>query len=69
MAETKQVRIVMTDHGLGEVFIDGEKVPGLHGFEFVAEAGGFNRLTLHRIVCARSVAIEAKAEVEEGNGG
>lgn len=41
-----EVKIVMSTHGRGEVFIDGTKVPDVTGVEMAVTAGGRNELTI-----------------------
>jgi hypothetical protein len=40
------VKIVMTGHGRGEIFIDGIKVPNTLGFAIESMAGETNKLSL-----------------------
>lgn len=60
-----EVKIIMTDHGRGEVFIDGVKVPAVRGFFFSASADplSLNRLTLDLVV--ERISIEGVAEIQE----
>lgn len=39
-------KIVMSSHGRGEVFIDGQKISKLKGFKFEADGAAKNILTL-----------------------
>lgn len=58
------VRIVMTDHGRGKVFIDGHEVLGVRSvfFDAAAESGRHNSVLL--TLTSRSVEIEGPAEVD-----
>ena len=56
------VKIVMTDHGRGSVFVDGVKINPVRAVEFRAEAdGSCNRVTLTLI--PEQVEIEGPADV------
>lgn len=59
------VEIIMTDHGRGEVFIDGVKVPAVRRlfFSASAEPRQLNVLTLDLVV--DRISIEGVAEVKE----
>ena len=41
-----KVRVVMTGHGRGDVFVDGVKVPFVRSVEVLIERGDVNRLIL-----------------------
>lgn len=59
-----RIKIVMTGHGDGTVFVDGNKVEMVSAIDFHADAsGGGNILTLTML--AGSVEIEGPAEVIE----
>lgn len=45
-----RVEIVMDGHGLGQVFVDGERIPRVVGVQFNARAGGSNTLVLELLV-------------------
>lgn len=40
------VKIAMSGHGLGEVFIDGNKILGVRAISFSSEVGGVNTVKL-----------------------
>lgn len=56
------VKIVMTAHGRGEVFIDGARVPGVCAVSFSAGVGSRNEVRI--TVLASSASIEGPAYVE-----
>lgn len=43
---SNEVRIEMTGHGLGKVFIDGHEVEGVRTVKFVARGGVTNRVEI-----------------------
>lgn len=55
------VRIVMTGHGQGEVWLDGERVEGITEIGFRASANGLNELRLSFNV--QEVEIEGPVEI------
>lgn len=55
------VRIILTGHGRGEVFIDGQKMPGVTAIEFSASTSGKNTLVL--TIVPERVEVEGPAEV------
>lgn len=58
------VRIVLTGHGRGEVYLDGEKIDKVRRLKFTAGVGeGPNLLELE--ICAERVEIIGPAEVAE----
>lgn len=62
-SETPSIRIVMSAHGRGEVYVDGVKIDRVRGFSFIAAVGECNRMLLD-IVAAR-VEIEGPADVTD----
>ena len=58
------VRIVMTDHGRGQVFIDGHNVPGVQSVFFDASAEPGRRNSVLLTLTSRKVEIEGAAEVD-----
>lgn len=60
----QHVRIVMSAHGRGTVWVDGREITDIDGFSFEASAGpdALNRLVL-RLIPAH-VEIEGPAKVE-----
>lgn len=67
-----KIRIVMSDHGCGKIFIDDKEVGGAVSLKFTAEAGtgGPNILEITKRIFAREVEIEGPAElVEKSNHG
>jgi hypothetical protein len=59
---TAQVRVVMTDHRQGRVFIDGRELQDVVRIEFTASVNGASRLTVE--LQPRRVEIEGPAEFE-----
>lgn len=55
------VKVVMFDHGRGEIFIDGVEVKGVSGIDFSACVDGLNKVTLTMI--ANQFEIEGVADV------
>ncbi len=55
------VRIVMTGHGRGEVFIDGQKIERVRGFSFMCDTYDRNRLLID--IVADRVEIDGVADV------
>ena len=59
-------KILMTAHGRGEVFMDGQKIMGVVAVEFRARTDSMNEviLTLH----ADTVELEGPAEMRDSDG-
>ena len=63
----KQVRVVMTAHGRGEVFVDGQKIKGVKSLSFSAAVDSPNLLNL--TIGAEQVEIDGVACVDLSNIG
>lgn len=61
MSQTQNVRIVMTDHGRGEVWVDGQKIPNVCAVRFVAEEGRPNAVQVE--IVAKAIDIEGPASL------
>lgn len=56
-----KVKIELTAHGQGKIFIDGVEVHGVTGFSMKCSAGGTNELTISYM--PHSIEIEGVAEI------
>lgn len=57
------VRIELTDHGLGKVFIDGVEVPMVAEVRFRSRPGEANRVLL--VVHAKEITVDAPALISQ----
>jgi hypothetical protein len=58
---SQEIRIVMTGHGVGSVFIDGREVRGVESVWFYGRHGQPNRVKL--VVYAARIRIEGPADI------
>lgn len=63
--KTSGIKVEMSEHGRGRVFIDGEEVEGVIALQFSTRANGKNVLLLE--LCADRLEISGPGEVETTN--
>ena len=66
MADTQKVRIVVNASGMGEVWIDGFRVPGVQMVQFCAAYDSTPDVLLHLVGVDVEIEAEAEVEVERG---